>query len=470
MEEGPARVPRPRRRRLWFLVLALAVVLVLPTVRRATYLSVVWTPALLSALIWPSPTVVVNSLQLSGPVFIKLAQWLSTRRDILPNDLCDAMGTLHEHVPSTLSRQDIRHAVAEIPGLEVQDLLGGGCVAQVYSGLFEGQEVAVKVRRSGIVPRLEVDLRLLKLAAQVVMGLKPSLKWMALDKALENFSVYMMQQVDLRKEADHMRRFTENFKKRKNIQVPRIYANTESVLVMGQAPGVSLSDFIKANHSVELRTSVHYVLTDMMAKMGLQDKFLHGDLHPGNLFIDLQGPEQKPLVTLIDTGISIGMSPNISSFTKDAMTAAFRRDPQKLGWSVVTLHQKEGLAGYGEGLEDLAHDVGYLLLAGCFMVDESIWAERFKSFEDYNGTKVSEYFTMLMGDLSKHKVRVSPDLWSIMTAFALIEGSISELGFGVNVLGACIPYIMNPLNVIDWRRSWKTLHDSDENSRKAGRK
>lgn len=46
------------------------------------------------------------------------------------------------------------------------------------------------------------------------------------------------------------------------------------------------------------------------------------------------------------------------------------------------------------------------------------------------------YFTMLMTDLTRHRVRVAPDLWSIMTAFALIEGSISELGFGVNVLGA----------------------------------
>ena len=43
---------------------------------------------------------------------------------------------------------------------------------------------------------------------------------------------------------------------------------------------------------------------------------------------------------------------------------------------------------------------------------------------------------MLMTDLTRHRVRVAPDLWSIMTAFALIEGSISELGFGVNVLGA----------------------------------
>jgi len=74
---------------------------------------------------------------------------------------------------------------------------------------------------------------------------------------------------------------------------------------------------------------------------------------------------------------------------------------------------------------------------------------------------------MLMDDLSSHQIRVAPDLWSIMTAFALIEGSIEELGFGVNVMGACIPYIVNKFNPFDWVRSHRTLEESDQNSRDA---
>lgn len=439
---------------------------ILPTMRRFCYLSLVWTPALL----WRSPSTVVFGLQWSGPVFIKLGQWLSTRRDIIPSNICDAMGELHEHVPASGAKRDVRHAVTQIPQLELGSLMGGGCVAQVYHGKFQGQEVAVKVRRSGIMKRLEMDLKLLHKAAWIIEHLRPQLLWMALNEALENFAFYMKQQVNLSQEAVYMKRFDANFKARKNIIVPQIYAHTESVLVMEVAAGDSLSNFIKQNHSKEKRLEVHGVLTDMMAKMALQDGFLHGDLHPGNLFIQLQGAQQKPLVTLIDTGISIQMTKQLRDFTKEAMGAAFRKDAFKLGSAVVKLHEKENLTNYAENVEQLKDDMGNLLLAGCFMVGEEIWSKRFATFEDYNGTKVSQYFDFLMSDLSSHKIRVAPDLWSIMTAFALIEGSISELGFGVNVLGSCVPYLMNHFNPLDWIRRKQTLAESDKNSEAAGRK
>lgn len=459
---------RWKDRRVWFLGLLLFVILrcILPASCRACYLSLVWLPA----IVFRSPSTVVFSLQRSGPVFIKLGQWLSTRRDLFSDDVCDAMSELHEHVPISSERAD-RRAVREFEGLVLQEPMGGGCVAQVYNATLDGHPVAVKVRRDGITELLEMDLNFLRLAARWVEFLRPKVKWMALNKAIDNFAFYMMQQVNLTQEAEYMQLFDRNFQKRSNVQVPVIYESNEKVLVMDIAQGVSLSQFVKQNHSHEKRLEVHRVLTDMMAKMGLQDRLLHGDLHPGNLFVDLVGPEEKPIITLIDMGISIKMTPQLGDFTKEAMLAAFRHDAIKLGEAVVKLHERENLTQNAVNLTGLAEEVGYLLLAGCFMVDEKIWRPAgFKSFEDYNGTLVSQYFTMLMTDLTRHRVRVAPDLWSIMTAFALIEGSISELGFGVNVLGACIAYLKNPLNIMDHIRSHNAIRESDKNSRAAGRK
>jgi len=451
---------------VWFLlVLLIAVSLVLPTISRACYLTLLWIPV----FVWQSPTTVVFALQKSGPVFIKLGQWLSTRRDIIRSDICDAMGELHEHVPASGKKQDRRHAEQEIPGLQLGNgkWLGGGCVAQVYEGEYQGQTVAVKVRRSGITRRLEMDLRVLHGAAWLATLVKPRLKWMALEEALDNFKGYMLQQVNLSQEAEYMRKFDYNFQNRNNILVPKTYAVTESVLVMGKAAGRSLSTFIKEDHSREKRLEVHAVLTDMMAHMALKNGFLHGDLHPGNLFINLTEPNEKPIVTLIDTGISITMTPQLKDFTKEAILAAFRRNAPKMGKAVIRLHERENLTAYATNISGLDDDIGYLLMAGCWRVKKEIWSHRFPSEEAYNGTKVSQYFNMLMEDLSSHQIRVAPDLWSIMTAFALIEGSIEELGFGVNVMGACIPYIVNKFNPFDWVRSHRTLEESDQNSRDA---
>ncbi|CAE7254062.1 unnamed protein product, partial [Symbiodinium pilosum] len=85
-----------------------------------------------------------------------------------------------------------------------------------------------------------------------------------------------------------MKRFDANFEADRHVLVPRVYASTEAVLVMGLAEGTSLSKWVKTENDVKKRDDVHALLVDMMAKMGMQDRFMHGDLHPGNLFIKIE--------------------------------------------------------------------------------------------------------------------------------------------------------------------------------------
>ncbi|CAE7300505.1 unnamed protein product, partial [Symbiodinium natans] len=359
---APARPPR-RRRRWWFLGLVFVVffiTLLSPVNRRCLYLFVAWLPAL-PALAFRSPGPVVGAFKRSGPVFIKLAQWASTRRDVIPGELCDAMGMLHENVPTSMSRRDLERAVQMIPNLEMQDhLMGGGCVAQVYKGRYNGSPVAVKIRRAGIEERLDVDLRLLKKVARTVTWWWPDLTWMALEEAVDNFGHYMTQQVNLSFEAQHMQRFARNFESDRHVLVPPVYASTESVLVMGLAEGLSLSNFVKNVTDHDLRDNVHTLLVDMMARMGLVHNFMHGDLHPGNLFIKTE-PDGAPTVTLIDVGISIAMTDSLGKMVKDGLRPVFTKNAEGLGWAIVNYHKKEGFAEMGVDLPGLAVDMGNLL-------------------------------------------------------------------------------------------------------------
>jgi len=444
------------------------IILLSPLHRRCVYLFVAWLPAVPAyALGCYGP--VVGAFKRSGPVFIKLAQWASTRRDVIPAELCDAMGTLHENVPTTMSRADLDRSQREVEGLQMEELLGGGCVAQVYKGRYNGTDVAVKIRRAGIEDQLDLDLDLLRWFAGWVTWWKPELTWMALEGAVDNFGEYMMQQVNLNIEASNMHRFAQNFASNGHILVPPVYRATDSVLVMGIAEGQSLSTFVKTEKDHDRRDSVHSLLVDMMAQMGMKDNFMHGDLHPGNLFIKFED-DGSPTVTLIDVGISIAIENALGRMIKDALRPVFMKNAEALGKEIVKYHTKEGYAEQGVDLPALATELGNLLICGCFMVDEKIWGKVFPTFEAYNGTPVSEYFSMMLDILTKHKVRISPDLWSLMTAIALIEGSILELGFGINVLAAVKKYVINPVNLWAKWRSSQTLKESDDNSRKAGRK
>jgi len=335
--------PVPRRRRVLGCVLLVLLLTILVTVlvwpgaalvQRAGHLLLIWTPVVWSR----SPNTIVHALESSGPVFIKLAQWLSTRRDVLDSELCDGMATLHERVSVVASPQDRQRAESAIPGLRVQNLLGGGCIALVFKGELDvngTQAVAVKVRRKGVDKLLHTDLKLMRLVASIAERLVPSLQWLAMPEAVDNFGWYLIQQINLTVEAEHLRQFESNYQGLPNVGVPKVFTATEGVLVTEIAEGVSLSKFVRENRSKPVREVVFSALTDLMARMVLVDNFIHGDLHPGNLFIAAEEPENGgelmhgPLhlfdkelpyrITLIDAGIAIGMTKNLTIMMTNSM-------------------------------------------------------------------------------------------------------------------------------------------------------
>jgi aarF domain-containing kinase len=274
--------------------------------------------------------------------------------------------------------------------------------------------------------------------------------------------------------------------------VPKVFVATEGVLVTTIAEGVSLSKFVREDHSKAVKQVVFEALTDLMARMVLVDNFIHGDLHPGNFFISTHEPEHgepnatsdklvdlmhggrplfdKPLpfkITLIDAGISLRMSKSLTTMMRDSMRAAFNMNSTALGTAIVQLHVDEGLCTHAKDLEGLEEILGKLMLAGAFMCrDKRIWGAVFHSWKEYRSSHVSDYFGHMLGMLSEHKVRISPSLWSIMTALALIEGSIQELGFGVNVLRSATPYLFRG-TLQRWRRrrfieTSESLHKAEE--------
>lgn len=395
------------------------------------------------------------------------------------------MGELHEHVSCAPRLRDREKAVAAIEGLSVGELLGGGCIAQVYRGTLarDGEEldVAVKVRREKVVHLMDSDIKLLRMVAKTAEWLNPELQWLSMQDALDNFGWYLVQQLDLRVEAEHLTRFADDFGtggvKGGRISVPKVFAATEAVLVTEIAQGTSLSQFVKQPHPEPVKNAVFTALIDAMARMVLLNNFIHGDLHPGNVLIFVPpsstsrgGVGDSPVISLIDAGIAIQMTPNLTDFMGDALRAAFRMKPLGLGRAVLRLHQDEGLCTHGKDLDGLEHDVGYLLLAGAFMCSKDIWGEIFDTYEEYRGSRVSEYFSRLIALLSEHRVRISPSLWSVMTAFALIEGSVAELGYGINVLRAATPYLFKQADVKGRFSSLVRLFTSERDHREGNEK
>lgn len=232
----------------------------------------------------------------SGAAFIKWGQWSSTREDIFPQEFCTVLSELHDRAP-VHSDAETRRVVEAAFGRTLEDLfvsfearpLASGSIAQVHRArlLVDGEtrEVAVKVRHPGVADRIWQDFQLLRPLAAMTTRVR-TLKSLNLSDSVAQFSHTMTAQTDLRVEAEHLRRFYNNFKGvGSSVRVPEPIAGycTEDVLVETFEPGKSVAHFVRTPHPQN--TQIVALGVDTYLKMLLQDNFIHTDLHPGNIMV-----------------------------------------------------------------------------------------------------------------------------------------------------------------------------------------
>lgn len=262
--------------------------------------------------------IVRAGIELSGPAFIKLAQWAAMRSDIFATSLCRELSRLHDD-GSTHSWATTCATLDSALGtdwhniIEINDRtpVGSGCVAQVYRGrLRAGADkdsiVAVKVIHPAIRAGVERDIDILRTLTWMV-DCFPFFRSLGLSDAVEEFSALISTQMDLRNEADNLKRFRSDFSGDDRVQFPRPVDSmvSSTVLVESFEPGISSSELIASQSDATRQAG--QIICDLYLQMLFKYNFTHGDMHPGNILIrgiDEFGTQTGPIgVTLLDAGI-----------------------------------------------------------------------------------------------------------------------------------------------------------------------
>ena len=123
----------------------------------------------------PRATRIRLALETLGPVYIKFGQMLSTRRDLLPDDIADELEKLQDAVPPFAGKQAIGiiekalgNSVAEVFESVETEALASASVAQVHAGrLKDGTNIVVKVLRPDIIPIIKRDIGILYIIAEL---------------------------------------------------------------------------------------------------------------------------------------------------------------------------------------------------------------------------------------------------------------------------------------------------------------
>lgn len=249
-----------------------------------------------------------RAFQDMGPSFIKVGQMLSTRSDLLGEQMAADLSHLQDKLPpfpTALARAAIE---AEF-GKSIDELfehfddkpVAAASIAQVHFAVTkEGKEVAVKVLRPDIEAAFHGDLELFFWGARLLQRTRPELRRLKPVETVRTLARSVEMEMDLRFEAAAADELRENFSGDATVFVPRIdwQRTGQRVLTTERVYGIPFSDIdgiIKAGHDPY---EVLKKISEAFFYQAFRDGLFHGDLHPGNLFVLPDGT-----VALVDFGI-----------------------------------------------------------------------------------------------------------------------------------------------------------------------
>jgi ubiquinone biosynthesis protein len=187
-----------------------------------------------------------------GPTFIKLAQILSTRPDLITARYAEEFRKLLDEVPP-FPAEDVRAIISEETGKPVEDTfrkfddrpVAAASIAQVHRAILSnGDMVVVKVQRPGIREQIETDIVILQTVAGLMEKHIPESKFINPSGIVEEFQKTVRKEMDFKAEARNSFRFKENFKDNPDVHFPKVYTKltSEKVLVMERIDGVRIDD------------------------------------------------------------------------------------------------------------------------------------------------------------------------------------------------------------------------------------
>ena len=282
-----------------------------------------------------------------GPVFVKFGQILSTRRDLLPDDMALSLKNLQDRVPpfpgdvaQGIIEKSLGASVSELFAEFSREPMASASVAQVHAAtLLDGREVVVKVIRPDIERVIRQDLALMYMMAGLLERYWSEGRRLHPVEVVADYDSTIHDELDQQREAANASQLRRNFENSSLIYIPSIdwdYTR-KSVLVMERIHGIPIADVpalreAGVNLKVLAEKGVEIFFTQVF-----RDSFFHADMHPGNIFVDVSNPAD-PKYIAIDFGIVGTLAPDDQSYLARNLLAFFRRDYRQ----VAELHIQSG--------------------------------------------------------------------------------------------------------------------------------
>ncbi|XP_071005270.1 uncharacterized aarF domain-containing protein kinase 2 isoform X1 [Oncorhynchus clarkii lewisi] len=447
-----------------------------------TVISSYWASRWLDALLWVTET--------SGPTFIKLGQWASTRRDIFSQDFCECFSRLHVRVRPHCwahTKQCLRRAFGEgwrrLFVFEGREPVGSGCVAQVYRGWARVDSVEDTAFQALVEEMEREDM----LEAWEILGLKGVLgtfrglwkgkedeedeghhetrersytdapngdgteKEHLIPVAIKVLHPGIRRQVEidmlLMRAGSWLINCLPGFKW---LSLPEIVEEFE--VLMTKQESEPISNYLRPEVPLKVKQRIARMGVETLLKMVFVDNFVHADLHPGNILLQCSGgggdndPQERVTLTDLCDTVVVSMRPApapLQLVLLDAGIVAQLNDRDRRNFravfTAVVLRQGEQVAELilNHARTNECQDVPRFKKEMAELVDHAL-----SNTLSLGKVQVTDLLSRVFGLLITHKVKLESNFASIVFAIMVLEGLGRSLDPNLDILELAKPLLL----------------------------
>lgn len=246
------------------------------------------------------------ALEEMGPLFVKLGQLLSTRRDLIPPVLLEQLVYLQDQV-APFAASVARMRVEQSLGATIDTLfarfddvpLAAASIAQVHTAaLHDGREVIVKIVRPNIRAQIIQDFEILQWLAHWLEARLEAARAFHMVQVVGDYRQVILNELDLSLEAANTMQMRQNFLGSKMMYVPEVYSSTPDIMVAERITGVPVSDLATFERLGMDRAKLGEMGLTIFFTQVFRDNFFHADMHPGNVFVETLDPANPRFIAL----------------------------------------------------------------------------------------------------------------------------------------------------------------------------
>ena len=288
------------------------------------------------------------ALQELGPIFVKFGQLLSTRRDLLPDDVAEALVKLQDQV-APFGNEEARALIQQTYGQESIDQyfahideqpLASASIAQVHAAkLVDGSEVILKLVRPNIEKTIKHDVGLLYTIAGLAERYWSEGKRLRPTEVVAELEKNLFDELDMLREASSASQLKRNFEGTELLYVPDInwQLTKPKLLVQERVYGIPIGDIEALKDQNVNLERLDEMGVEIFFTQIFKHSFFHADMHPGNIMVDATDPE-NPKYVAIDFGIMGTLAQDDQRYLADNFLAFFNHDYHR----VAELHIESG--------------------------------------------------------------------------------------------------------------------------------